>query len=1378
MQSLHPGRATRLHLVLILTCQTRVSHRFEIPGSSLSKFFHHFKINRMKRIILFVIALVSVSWSALSQVSLTATVGSLSGSYTTLKEAFDKINDGTHQGAVTIAITANTTESSSAILNASGSGSASYTSVSIQSSGGGSRTVSGNLAGSLINLNGADYVTIDGLNSGGNSLTFDNSNTSTSASTIFLTNGATHNILTNCTVLGSATANYANAVITFNSGTNTYNTISYCNVGPSGSNKPWACIISGSGGTANNYNTVDHCNLYDFVGGTGTLVTDRHSGVYLYFGSSTGWTITNNSFYQTSTVNKSDGIVGVIHIRSGDGYTVTGNYIGGSAANCGGSAMTYTGSMQCFYGIEFQNNVGTTNLNVINGNIIRNISFTTSNTTASSNSSSARFSLINLYSGKFNVTNNTIGRTDQNGSITYTQTGTTYSMISLINGSYNPGTITINDLINNSISGVTIDARYYDCFGIQIDAGASNYVNNMSNNLVGSLSQASSISLSVPTSSVTRSYFCGIVVANTAVSGNSHVNGNIIQNIARGSGGNSDLYGIYASTDCDLTNNFVQNITSANTGGIYGLSHSYATSGTLVGNTVKNLSGSGFLVYGLYNSSAVTAIKQNYIAALKSTTNATITGILTTSSSTNGDIVNNLISLGYGADGSSLPNYNFYGINVDNTGPVNVYFNTVYIGGTGTSGASSSYAFNKVLNSGTSNIKDNIFSNFRSNSGGSGSHYAIKLAGVTSMTINYNDYYVSGTGGVLGNFASSDKATIAAWRTATSQDVNSVNTNPNFTTPSGVLASLNYQLGETSLCIGAGTAAGSTTVDITGGARPIPSATNPDLGAYESPLSAATTSYTWTGSVSNNWGTAGNWSPSVVPDGNAIVTIGSGSNPVVNEDFTTPATCYNLTLASGATLTIAAGKALTVSGSLTNNAGAGALLLESNDTDGTGSLIENNNGVDATVQQFLYGSNVGDSFWHMMSSPIVSAQSGLFTGEYLTYYDETAHQFSYIIPTDVTLTPVKGYGVWTNADMTQNFAGTLNNGIQNIILSRTWNSSGWTNPVHAADWDGWNLVGNPYPCPVDVTLATRTNVENSTYFWNFTSGNYKIWVPGGGETHSKYAPGMQGFFVHCTGSGTTGQAPPESGAVTFTNIAKTHNLSDPFYKSSETMADLLRISVDGNVNSYSDELSVYFDPERTSGYESGFDALKFYGDHNAPQIFTLAGEKEVTVNACSFTEKNITLPMGFFCGVSGNYTIHASNLNSFSNSITVGLEDLKTGTTRDLKQNPDYTFAYETGDIQNRFLLHFYNPSLGIQPNTNGESCRIYSYGNSVYIANPAGSKGMMQVELIDLVGRTVYSSQLSAETIQKITPALNAGYYIVKVLSNSGTTTGKVFLK
>ena len=70
----------------------------------------------------------------------TATAGNIAPtSYIHLQGAFTAINNGVHQGVITVAIVGDSTEIAPSVLNASG-GTANYTSVSIQPSGGAPRT--------------------------------------------------------------------------------------------------------------------------------------------------------------------------------------------------------------------------------------------------------------------------------------------------------------------------------------------------------------------------------------------------------------------------------------------------------------------------------------------------------------------------------------------------------------------------------------------------------------------------------------------------------------------------------------------------------------------------------------------------------------------------------------------------------------------------------------------------------------------------------------------------------------------------------------------------------------------------------------------------------------------------------------------------------------------------------------------------------------------------------------------------------------------------------------------------------------------------------------------------------------------------------------
>ncbi len=158
------------------------------------------------KFLLVCIALLGLLTTSHAQVSVTASAGNLGPVvYTTLQLAFAAVNNGTHQGAIIANVTGSTTETVNALLNGSGIGSASYTSLLVRPSV--TATITGNLS-TIIQLLGTDNVTINGLN-GVNQLTISNTSTSTSSSVIWMgsassTDGASNNTIKNCIIKGNS----------------------------------------------------------------------------------------------------------------------------------------------------------------------------------------------------------------------------------------------------------------------------------------------------------------------------------------------------------------------------------------------------------------------------------------------------------------------------------------------------------------------------------------------------------------------------------------------------------------------------------------------------------------------------------------------------------------------------------------------------------------------------------------------------------------------------------------------------------------------------------------------------------------------------------------------------------------------------------------------------------------------------------------------------------------------------------------------------------------------------------------------------------------------------------------------------------------------
>ena len=573
---------------------------------------------------------------------------------------------------------------------------------------------------------------------------------------------------------------------------------------------------------------------------------------------------------------------------NGNNFIIRDNFIGGSGPGCTGTwtvnAPTTSSGQYRFIGIYVQGTTSTPagSLASIEGNTIKNFSWGTTAPFTNNAPTLAVWGGIVVVGGQ-NV--GTTGRTvtigtinkpniigDNTGnSITVTNartpTGTGQNIIGIQVQGMGSGNATIE---YNQIGGITASSTngagvVSSIEGIRVDDG-----NNIIRfNTIGSTTASNSFNITASSTTHNASVnnnqiqrVRGIVhTGGTATATSTTIANNTIANLrmnyAATAPGPGAARGIVFENltpanvrgAIQIQNNTIFNITSnqnfaasgasANVVGIdFNLSGNSETAITdISGNTIHGLTTNGSSAItnavGIYysgRSAGTQTINGNFIRDFNSTNiNQSQTGIqaaggLATYS-------NNIVYLGRNGSADINTHNIFNGIS-ETAGANQFYFNTATLGGTATvAGLNNTFAFITTINAGTRNIRNNIFFNARSNSAGTSKHYAISLPGNTGLTINNNNYFISGTGGVLGRYNGVDKATLVAWQTSTAQDALSQFINPSFTANilngTGTSTATNYR--PTGAGIIAGAAIASVTTDYSGTQRTC----NNSLGAFE-----------------------------------------------------------------------------------------------------------------------------------------------------------------------------------------------------------------------------------------------------------------------------------------------------------------------------------------------------------------------------------------------------------------------------------------------------------------------------------------------------------------------------------------------------------------
>ncbi|PUZ22824.1 hypothetical protein DCC81_20595 [Chitinophaga parva] len=600
----------------------------------------------------------------------------------------------------------------------------------------------------------------------------------------------------------------------------------------------------------------------------------------------------------------------------------------------------------------------------------------------------------------------------------------------------------------------------------------------------------------------------------------------------------------------------------------------------------------------------------------------------------------------------------------------------------------------------------------------------------------------------------------------------------------------------------------------------------------------------WTGAVSTSWYVTGNWSSATVPTTITNVTIPSGlvNYPLVNSG---EATANNITIQPGATVTVS-GATLQIAGVITStgtftatagtielNGASAQVIPAATFTSDTLLNLTINNTAGVTLQGALNvsgilkvttgqlntggfltllstaaqtalidGSGAGQVSGNVtmqrylpsafgykyVSSPFQAATVNEMADDidlnapfpsFYRYVENRASSgwVAYTDPTGV-LTPMTGYAAQmgtSGTPFTMDITGVVNN--QTVTApTLTNNNQPYT--------QGFNLVGNPYPSPVDWDIAagwSRTNIDNAVYYFNAGTasqytGTYSSYINGvssDGIANNVIAA-MQGFFVHVT-DGTF----PVTGALSVNNNARINNPSPVFHRVSQT-TPMLRINAafadDGQA---ADPLVVYFDEAASPDFERTMDALKLMNtDLAVPNIYALSADSaRLSINALpQFPDSTDVVALGLKTEKAGWVTFTVTDMVRLPPQLHIYLKDAVTGKTQELQAFTKYRVYLDAGTYEQRFSFVFHGGATS-SPGDAGPVFRAYSAGQTLYAYFDKVPGEKCHITIYNLLGQALWQQDLAGNGQHAIGKQYSSGLYIVSFYAGGTIVSKKVFI-
>lgn len=351
--------------------------------------------------------------------------------------------------------------------------------------------------------------------------------------------------------------------------------------------------------------------------------------------------------------------------------------------------------------------------------------------------------------------------------------------------------------------------------------------------------------------------------------------------------------------------------------------------------------------------------------------------------------------------------------------------------------------------------------------------------------------------------------------------------------------------------------------------------------------------------------------------------------------------------------------------------------------------------------------------------------------------------------------PGKGYEMAISQDTYMNATGTLNRGNVPITLTNS-------EPDDINYAKGWNLVGNPYQAYLDIDKIGYDPI----YTYDADQGTFVPYTTSASENPeivSQYIHPHQAFFV---------QASSNNEELLFTQtMATTDSEPGSYFRDDKVNYPLVNLFAEDETG-HRDLTVVEFHRPELGG------AAKLDYMRTAP--FSLAAHYSGKSYGILFATDDIErVPVHFKPAADGLITLSWSTHNGEFSLLK--LVDNKLGVEHNMLADNSYSFMASADDYSSRFYITYECSGMGIDENDEGGASTgsaTFAYINNGNIVVDVGAGHGASLQVIDVLGRVLYSQEGLEGACTVSTSGLAKGVYILRLSSNQGIKTQKIVVQ